>query len=305
MATAPPAIAPLREPYHYVPTEYVCAIFVVLYSISTLVHLFQCIRARLWWLLPTAVFAGVAEILGWSARLWSSKNPHILIPYEIQLTATILAPTPLVAANFIILGKIIGRLGSRYSRLSPKLYTFVFCSFDVICLIVQAVGGASAATAVGKQQSPNNGGNIMLGGIVAQMISITVYVACAGEFFLRYFSDSPLRRVFPVDSPNNAGGNVIDPNMKLMIMALIFETTCIFIRSVYRTIELANGFTGRIISTQVYFNVLDGAMITLAIFTLNIAHPAVLLKNPRVPNKTIVDQGQESDLEGKLEPNAM
>jgi len=305
MATASTEASELKEPYHYIPTEYACAIFVTLYSISTLLHLFQSVKARLWWLLPTTVFAGVAEILGWSARLWSSKNPHILIPYEIQLTATILAPTPLVAANFIILGKIISRLGPRYSRLSPKLYTLVFCAFDVICLIVQAIGGASAASAVGKLQSPNNGGNIMLGGIVAQMISITVYVACAGEFFLRYFSDSPVRKVSPVDSTGTAGGNVIDPNMKLMIIALIFDTTCIFIRSVYRTIELANGFTGRIISTQVYFNVLDGAMITLAIFTLNIAHPGLLLKDPRAPSKAIVDQEQELDLEGKLEPSAM
>jgi len=40
---------------------------------------------------------------------------------------------------------------------------------------------------------------------------------------------------------------------------------------------LSDGWNGRIISTQVYFNVLDGAMVTLAIYTLNIAHPGLLL----------------------------
>jgi hypothetical protein len=30
-------------------------------------------------------------------------------------------PTPLAAANFIVLGRIINRLGPVYSRLSPKL----------------------------------------------------------------------------------------------------------------------------------------------------------------------------------------
>jgi hypothetical protein len=66
--------------------------------------------------------------------------------------------------------------------------------------------------------------------------------------------------------------------------------------AVYRTIELAGGWNGRVISTQRYFSalmllfylitlvipffstdVLDGAMVTLAIFTLNIAHPGLLL----------------------------
>lgn len=46
-----------------------------------------------------------------------------------RIVATIIAPTPLVAANFVILGLVINRLGSCYSRISPKWYTIVFCSF--------------------------------------------------------------------------------------------------------------------------------------------------------------------------------
>lgn len=38
-----------------------------------------------------------------------------------RITMTIIAPTPLVAANFVILGRIIGILGTQYSRLGPKL----------------------------------------------------------------------------------------------------------------------------------------------------------------------------------------
>ena len=67
----------------------------------------------------------------------------------------------------------------------------------------------------------------------------------------------------------------------------------------YRTIELADGWNGKIISTQVLFSafpsklfvntvlmesnsfffadVLDGAMITLAMYTMNFAHPGLLL----------------------------
>lgn len=44
-----------------------------------------------------------------------------------RITTTIIAPTPLVAANFILLGQIINILGLRYSRLSAT-----WCTFDIL-----------------------------------------------------------------------------------------------------------------------------------------------------------------------------
>ncbi|KAF8871610.1 RTA1-domain-containing protein [Infundibulicybe gibba] len=268
----------VHSPYGYIPTESVTIIFIALFSISSVVHVGQSIVSRMWWLLPTVGLCGILEIIGWSARLWSSMNPRAESPFEMQITATILAPTPFVAANFVILGKIIRRLGPSYSRLSPRLYTIIFCTCDIISLIVQAVGGGMASVAVGHNRDPTPGGNIMLGGIVFQMITITIYAACAVEFFVRYLKDRPVNRTGGGEdekavSPHKA----IDARLKLMCFALMFSTTCLFIRSVYRTIELSDGWTGRIIQTQVYFNVLDGAMITLAMFTLNFAHPGWLI----------------------------
>jgi hypothetical protein len=54
----------------------------------TVLHFGQAIRFRMWWLLPTAVLAGLAEIIGWSGRLWSSKNPLSLDPYLMQYVVT-------------------------------------------------------------------------------------------------------------------------------------------------------------------------------------------------------------------------
>ncbi len=39
-----------------------------------------------------------------------------------------------------------------------------------------------------------------------------------------------------------------------MIVGLALDGIFILIRSIYRTIELSDGWTGRIISTQVYFS---------------------------------------------------
>lgn len=190
----------------------------------------------------------------------------------MQIVATIIAPTPLVAANFVILGQLIRRLGQCYSRLSAKWYTIVFCSCDIIALVIQAIGGGAASSAVNNNKNPAPGGHIMLGGIVFQMFSITIYMALAAEFILRYLYNKPLR-----SAEGTMTGYTLDKNMKLMIAGLTLSSISIYIRSVYRTIELANGWTGYIIHTQRYFDWLDGGMITLAMFTLNIFHPGFLL----------------------------
>lgn len=38
-----------------------------------------------------------------------------------RITTTIIAPTPLIAANFVILGRMIEQLGPEYNRIGPHM----------------------------------------------------------------------------------------------------------------------------------------------------------------------------------------
>ncbi|KAI0721809.1 RTA1 like protein-domain-containing protein [Fomitopsis betulina] len=260
------------NPYGYVPTEWICILFIVLFFISTLVHAGQAVKYRLWWLLLTPCLAGILEVVGWIGRAWSSQSPYEKTPYLIQIICTIIGPTPFVAANFIILGQLIRLLGPCYSRLTPKWYTLIFCGCDVISLVIQALGGAIAARAVAQSTSPKNGGHIMLAGIVFQMASITFYMIFATEFIIHYLLDRPLHK-----SEQRRARGELTKKTKLMLMGLVFSSILIYIRSIYRTIELADGFRGYIMSIERYFDWLDGGMVTLAMFSMNFLHPGQLL----------------------------
>ncbi|KAJ6552974.1 RTA1 like protein-domain-containing protein [Mycena capillaripes] len=257
--------------YGYVPHEGVAILFLTLFGISTLLHAAQATYHRMWWLFPTACLCGVGELIGWSGRLWSSFSPRLGDPYMMQITTTIISPTPLIAVNFILLSRIIARLGPAYSRLTPKSYTRIFLTCDIIALIVQGGGGGIAASSH-KIKSQQLGGNIMLAGIVFQFIAICVYTACGVDFLRRFAANAPVRPMI-----SSAERGVLDGRLRLMIGAIGFSTLVLFIRSIYRIVELADGWTGRVITTEVYFNVLDGGMVVLAIFTMNIAHPGLLL----------------------------
>ncbi|KAI6127291.1 RTA1 like protein-domain-containing protein, partial [Pisolithus sp. B1] len=277
-----PTAAESVGPYNYVPTEWICITFVALFGINTVLHLFQSYKFRMWWLIPTVILAGILEVLGWSARLWSSISPTLLTPFEIQLVGTILAPTPFLAANFLVLGKIISHLGPEYSRLSPKLYTLIFCTFDVICLIIQAVGGAMAANEVNQNQNPDSGGNIMLIGVTIQLCAMAVYVLCAGEFLLRFLNNTPIRKNSTPVSEEKRHAKIMEwIIIRWLILGLVIQAFCLFVRAVYRSIELSNGWSGPIISTQAYFNVFDGLMMTIAVYTMNLIHPGFFLSETR------------------------
>ncbi|TDL16186.1 RTA1 like protein [Rickenella mellea] len=278
--------------YHYIPTKSVCIIFVALFGLSGLIHIVEAFYFRMRWLLATAVLLCIGEAIGWGARYWSSLHWGIdKTPFLIQICATIFSPTFLVAVYFVLLGRIISILGPQYSRLSPKSYLIIFCTADVVALVVQSFGGGLAS---GKSD-PRPGSRIMLGGIIFQMIAMILYILLAMEFLWRYYSNSPIREVPPPPSANSGPGSPRSgrsqmkqttakllsyeslKRIELLIFGAVFSVTCIFIRGVYRTIELSDGWHGRIIATQVYFNVLDGAMILLATITLNILHPGYLL----------------------------
>ena len=71
----------------------------------------------------------------------------------------------------------------------------------------------------------------MLGGIIFQMVAITLYMALAIEFLVRYLNDKPFHR------DNNlppTGNYYLDKNMKMMLIGIATSSILIYIRYVYR-----------------------------------------------------------------------
>ncbi|KAF9016063.1 RTA1-like protein [Hymenopellis radicata] len=254
--------------------------------------------SRTWWILLTVGVAGILEILEWRARLWSSFSLSYFMPFQMQIVCTIIAPTPLSAASFIMLGRVIQVLGPQYSRLSTKAYSIIFLTCDTIASVFHGIGRGKASATDGDLAKANIGGNIMLGGIVFQLgnlcgiqrlrpilsdlfsVAITLYLVFFADLVYRYIQDKPVSRIsFRSGVRKNCtiSRGKLTRKLKAILGALVLEAVPLFIRAVY-----SDGWTGRIISTEVYFNVLDGAMIpVLAMYTLNFAHPGLLISLPK------------------------
>ncbi|KAE9404180.1 RTA1-domain-containing protein [Gymnopus androsaceus JB14] len=265
-----------QSPYGYTPTFAVCILFLTLFGVSSFVHLCQAIAYRKWFFLYTAVFAGLIELAGWSGRIWSSENVDNGNAFLIQIVCTIIAPTPLLAANFVILARIIRKLGDSYSRLGPRLYSRIFLSCDLVALVVQGGGGGIASGNNIPRAQLNLRKTFMRywQEFVFQLIVMICYMTLATEYFWRFSRQRPVRRATEIEMRKPA---VINDRLQLLIYALMFNTGCLFIRAIYRTIELADGFDGKVIQTQWLFNFFDATMVVFAMYTFNLAHPGRLL----------------------------
>ena len=57
-------------------------------------------------------------------------------------------------------------------------------------------------------------------------------------------------------------------------MVTTFSTFCIIVRNFYRAVELSQGWKGYLITHEVYFAVLDGALMFLSVGVFNTFFPA-------------------------------
>jgi hypothetical protein len=172
------------------------------------------------------------------------------------------------AAIYLCLARIVIVYGDHLSRLRPRTYTLVFCTCDIISLLLQAAGGGIAASTDSVSLS-NVGKNIMLAGLVFQVFSLILFTVLSVDFALRVYKGKGTWKTQHLDLVHSS-------LFKAFLVGLAIATVTILSRCVYRCVELSGGFHGTLFtSDEVVFMVMEGAMIIIACLCLTFFHPAV------------------------------
>lgn len=298
--------------YGYTPSSAWCTAFIVMFSVSALIHSLQAWRAKYWVVYPTLVLGALIEILGWSGRLWSSENVLFITPFLVQICTLIMAPVFFSAFDYIMLGIAIRRLGPQYSVLRPMYYFIVFLIADIVSLILQAVGGGQAASSAADSAPTDSATTIMVVGICVQLASMGVFVALGFDFIIRANSKKSYafrerqieskthgsrrnseKMLSPEisDSSNVAAEtNAANADLEgqtterenlnrwwLMLAGCLISSIAIVIRGVFRSIELSDGWDGPIATNENLTNLLDGLPMIIAVGIFNVIHPLFVL----------------------------
>ncbi|XDG07452.1 hypothetical protein ABKA04_007067 [Annulohypoxylon sp. FPYF3050] len=271
------------------------AVFLGLFSLSLLFFLGTYAFTRRGAVFAIAMILGLlSEIIGYIGRIMSWNNQWSENGFLIQICCLTIAPAFLAAGIYLCIRRIVFAFGPENSRIPPKWYTRIFIPCDIISLILQAAGGGLASVAFHTGKSTDTGDNIMIAGLSFQVFTLLIFMLLSLDFFINV-----LRRRRALGS---AAAFSQDPEViavrqslmfKLFLIALAVSTICIFWRSVYRVAELSRGWSGPLMAKQNLFVGFEGVLITIAVWVLNIFHPAVCFG--ALMDRKFGDEGEQKE----------
>lgn len=273
------------------------ALFTVLFGILTVAQLAMGILDKYIYF-GICMFAGCGlEFAGYLSRSLASGNETNMDLFLCQIITLTIAPVFIMAAIYYMLGQQIVLHGRRFGLLSPRLFSLVFITCDVISLVVQAIGGGIAGYAASTFNNPDSGTYIMVAGVAFQLASMSLFLVMLFDFVRRsYFHASSdvvflfanfFAMLFNTKHGKQLRGRC-EPfyveeyahtrktrfsNWSLLV--ILASTLLVYTRNVYRVIELGVGWTGYLMVEETYLLVLDAAIIFCACLLLTLQHPLI------------------------------
>jgi len=237
--------------YGYAPSLAASIILIIIFGVATIIFMVQGWKYRRSWLAFSIVFSlGCAlETVGYIARLMLNNDPFSGTGFKLSVVLLTFAPAFMSGGIYLLLKHVCLAFGAHFSRLRPKLYTWIFVSCDIVSILLQAAGGALSAVAEG-QTLLNIGVDIMIAGLAFQVITLVTFAVLAFDFFWTVRKSLKLLKPSSQDLASNR-------LFRLFIAAATVAYTAILIRCAYRVAELSGGWGNPIMRVESEFIVLE------------------------------------------------
>jgi len=285
--------------------------YLVIFSIIMLYLMGMLSKSRYWWFNITFVCGYALEWMGFLGRVLAFTDDTDQNFFLLQYISLTIAPAFIMAGIYFVFAQLVVIHGRHFSVLKPLWYSYMFITFDVVSLIIQAGGGGAASTATTEHRDPTPGTNTMIAGIAFQVFGMTIFLVFWFEFLNRiYFKEvdskngyevehqkfakksvkNYLRLLFNVPSVRNYRRDHLDqyysPQFAKIRHGKLFDwfplgitiaVLAVYVRSVYRVVELAQGFDGFLITHEVFLFTLDAMMIATCGLIFIPLHPVWVL----------------------------
>ncbi|OAA52892.1 RTA1 like protein [Cordyceps fumosorosea ARSEF 2679] len=270
--------------WKYIPSRPAAIIFIILFACATAYHLFLLSRHRLWFCLPF-VIGGFFEAIGYVGRALAYDQTGELIPYMLQSIFLLLAPILFAASLYATLGRVVLAVdgSSHVPVLRPRWITAIFVTGDVVSFMIQG-GGAGMLVKADSADSHSLGQNIIIGGLVFQILIFGVFVAVALSFHRNFARDGLVNCYLEVQ-------------WREVLVMLYGTSGLVMARNVFRVVEYVMGQDGYLLSNEWCVYVFDGVLMFLAMVLFGARHPGRLFPKQRsgTPIELIEGGGRGKD----------
>lgn len=285
------------------------------------------------WYNVTFVCGYCLQFLGFLGRVLAFSDTKNINYYLLQYVCLTILPAFIMGGVYFLFAQNVVVHGRQYSVLKPMWYSYFFVACDVFSLVIQGIGGGMASAATHNNTDPQPGTWVMFGGILFQVVCMTIFLVFWFEFVNRiYFKDrnlaeavasgSSLRRrtvgsVFKLAFNTTKGKHYREhvleqfynpkyasirarPLVVYYPAAISIGVVLIYIRCVYRVVELQEGFSGYLITNEVFIMTLDALMIALAGIVFAVFHPVFVFGKTNVLRLATIKKNHDlHDEEGK------
>ncbi|KAF7977424.1 hypothetical protein HWV62_3570 [Athelia sp. TMB] len=257
---ADPFADPKDDPYN--PLKYIAndVLTAIAFSLVVLVALVQTWLTYRWKtrFMLAMVIGEYTFALGLAMRFGLHTNPEGKGLYIIEYLFVVLSPCAFIASNYVLLSRLARALHAPQHLLVPAArLTPLFLASDIATFLVQAAGGA-LSIAANDPKANKTGADVFLAGLALQLASFATFTGVFVRWAWRVRAHE--RGVWARDA-----GGVWWRDWRALAGALALSCAGILIRSVYRTIELSQGFEGHLATVEAYFYALDTLPLFLAV----------------------------------------
>lgn len=186
-------------------------------------------------------------------------------PYIIQPVFLLIPPSLFAASIYMTLGRIMRALGPTRESccfIRVKWLTTIFVLGDAFAFLIQASGAGYMAAGT----SSKSGENIVIGGLVIQILFFGVFVVAAASFHMRH----------RIASSGLAPSKV--PWQSMLVM-LYSNSALILVRCVFRIIEYGMGSTGYLLQNEWPMYIFDSILMAAVMAVFFFRYPADIGNN--------------------------
>ncbi|KAK4498124.1 hypothetical protein PRZ48_010780 [Zasmidium cellare] len=245
--------------YYYTPTMAGAVIFILLFLVTTIIHFYQMIRTRTWFMVPFCI-GGLFEVIGYIGRALSSNEApdFTLGPYIIQSIFLLVAPALFAASIYMELARIVLMVeGDQALFIRRRWLTRIFVTGDILSFFMQSGGGGLLAKG---GDSINTGESLIMGGLALQLVFFFLFVV-AGAIFHARVRGNPTEKCkrYPYEKH---------------LWNLYIVSVMIFVRCLVRLVEYGQGWDGYIITHEAFLYIFDALLMWLAMLAMFFPHPS-------------------------------
>ena len=269
--------------FFYAPSKPAPLIFTLLFTLSFLLHLYQCIHYKSWKFTGLFPWAALVFVAGYATRTYAAFGHYDNVDVFIAATVLVYAAPPVYElANYITLGRVLYYV-PYHSPLHPGRVITTFGGLSAVVEILTGNGASYASNRKNSEGAREAGRAMLKAALVIQLGVIVSFVALAAFFHVRCKRERLLPR-----------------KVAKVLWTLYASMAIIFVRTVYRTVEYFSiedinwvdvdpQSLSPLMRYEWYFWVFEGAIMMVNTWLMNFYHPARFL--PRRNNVYLAQDG--------------